>query len=123
MKLRIRGNSLRLRLTRTEVAAVAQKGAVVERTGFGGDTVFQYRLAVSDDASACTAALEKNTLEVTLPAGIAVPWATSETVSIEAEQALDNGSSLRILVEKDFACLVDRPGEDDSDAYPHPGEC
>jgi hypothetical protein len=26
----------------------------------------------------------------------------------------------RILVVKDFACLKDRPGEDDHDAFPNP---
>ena len=29
-------------------------------------------------------------------------WASSEQVSIDAEQLLDEGETLRILVEKDF---------------------
>ena len=46
----------------------------------------------------------------------------SEQVSIEADEALDDGDSLKILVEKDFACLAPREGEDETDMYPHPLE-
>jgi hypothetical protein len=49
-------------------------------------------------------------------------WATSEQVSIEANEALDDGDSLKILVEKDFACLAPREDEDETDMYPHPLE-
>ncbi|MGH8167708.1 MAG: DUF7009 family protein [Woeseiaceae bacterium] len=36
-------------------------------------------------------------------------------------QPLD-GDELSILVEKDFACLAPREGEDDSDKFPNPLE-
>ena len=49
-------------------------------------------------------------------------WADSEQVSIEAVQTIDDGSELKILVEKDFACLTPREGEDESDLFPHPEE-
>ncbi len=39
---------------------------------------------------------------------------------MKGEQLLDDGSMLDILVEKDFACLTKREGEDESDMYPHP---
>ena len=39
----------------------------------------------------------------------------------EGEQQHDNGDVLSILVEKDFACLAPREGEDESDMFPHPG--
>ena len=41
------------------------------------------------------------------------------------DQDVGGDEPLRILVEKDFACLVEREGEDDSDAFPHPdgGAC
>ena len=47
-------------------------------------------------------------------------WAESENVSIASEQLLDDGGQLKILVEKDFACLAPREGEDESDMFPHP---
>ena len=36
------------------------------------------------------------------------------------EQVLDDGSNLKILVEKDFVCLTGRDDEDESDMFPHP---
>ena len=33
---------------------------------------------------------------------------------------LDDGEKLSILIEKDFACLAPRAGEDEADMYPHP---
>jgi hypothetical protein len=40
-------------------------------------------------------------------------------VTLAHEQALPDGS-LRITLEKDFACLAPREGEDESDNFPHP---
>jgi hypothetical protein len=47
-------------------------------------------------------------------------WASTEKAGFETQQEIGNGKSLRILVEKDFACLERRDGEDESDAFPHP---
>jgi hypothetical protein len=47
-------------------------------------------------------------------------WASTEQVSIQGEQMLDEGGTLKILVEKDFVCLTGRDDEDESDMYPHP---
>ena len=43
-------------------------------------------------------------------------------MSIAAVETLDDGDLLKILVEKDFACLAPREGEDETDMYPHPQE-
>lgn len=45
--------------------------------------------------------------------------ASIEQVSIEAEEILDDGDHLKILLEKDFACLAPREGEDESELYSH----
>ena len=45
---------------------------------------------------------------------------STEQVAIAGEQRLDDGALLTLLVEKDFACLAPRPGEDESDMFPHP---
>lgn len=120
MKLRIRGNSVRLRLTRPEVAALAAEGEVSEHTAFGGGSRFSYALRSDPRATRVHAAFAEGSVSVTLPSRMAAEWAASEQVGIEAGQPADEGETLRILVEKDFACLAERPGEDDSDAYPHP---
>ena len=47
-------------------------------------------------------------------------WANSDEVSLLAHQENNSMNALRLLIEKDFACLITREGEDDSDAYPNP---
>ena len=118
VKLRIRGDSLRLRLTRGEVDQLRETGEVSETVHFGARDL-AYAL-VRGPVDAPTARFDADRIEIVLPAATADAWASSEQVGIEAEQALASGS-LRLLIEKDFQCLAPRGGEDDSDAFPNPG--
>ena len=121
MKLRIRDDSIRLRLERGEVDALANDGVVAARTHFGNGCEFRYRIESRSDISDAGASFADATLAVHLPAAAVAAWAGSEQVSIRARQAAGRGSELAILVEKDFACLAPRPDEDESDMFPHPG--
>lgn len=120
MKLRIRDNSVRLRLERSEVDALRDNGLVSARTGFPGGRDFRYTVESSPASVNPAAFLSDNELTVRLPETVVLGWANSEQVAIVGEQRLDDGSPLAILVEKDFACLAPRDGEDESDMYPHP---
>ena len=42
MKIRMRGNSIRLRLTQSESSRLSEMGEVEEVVGFGGDNNFVY---------------------------------------------------------------------------------
>jgi hypothetical protein len=120
MKLRIRGNSIRLRLTRGEVAEVAERGRVEDAIAFAPGQRLVYVLACGD-GDRLRARLDGARVEVTAPSAEARAWASSaERVGMEAEQPLEGGEVLRILVEKDFACLRPRKGEDDRDAFENP---
>jgi len=121
MKLRIRGDSVRLRLKRGEVDLLAAGKSIVEETRFPG-AVLSYRLDVTEDG-AVQAHLENNDLVIRLPTSEVSAWATTDEVSIMAEQDLAGGDKLTLLIEKDFSCL--EPGhhrdcEDDEDTFPHP---
>jgi hypothetical protein len=122
MKLRIRGNSLRLRLSRGEVNELAERGRVDDGIAFGGgpDARLGYSAVCVDDVSVLSARLGAGSIIVTLPGALARAWAASEDVGLEGEQSLGDGQVLRLLVEKDFACLTARTGEDDGDAFPNP---
>jgi hypothetical protein len=113
MKLRIRGNSLRLRLSRSEVAQLTRDGRVEDAISFGPSKL-TYVLAASD-VDRVSAAYESNRIVVTLPKNRADAWASSDD-----EVGIEHQGELGILVEKDWSCLKPREGEDDSDAYPHP---
>jgi hypothetical protein len=120
VKLRIRDNSIRLRLAQGEVAELRSAGVVSARTTFPGGRYLDYAVESSPANIRPQAFLSESTLTVRLPETTVLAWSGSEQVSIEAEQPLDDGDSLKILVEKDFVCLAPREGEDESDLYPHP---
>ncbi|MBX3206565.1 MAG: hypothetical protein KF764_15945 [Labilithrix sp.] len=118
MKLRIRGDSIRLRLSQGEVAALAEGGIVEESIGFGPDVALSYAIAFG--GTTLSATLSGPRVEVSVPADVARAWAASDAVGLEGAQDIGQGRTLRILVEKDFACLTTRPHEDDADAFPNP---
>ena len=120
MKLRIRDNSVRLRLTRGEVDTLRDTGLVEASTDFPGGRRFRYRVESSPAIVNPAAFCSDNEISVRLPETTVLAWASSEQVSIEGEQVLADGTKLRILVEKDFVCLTGRDDEDESDMYPHP---
>ena len=127
MKLRIRDNSIRLRLMRGEVDALKRDGIVSAQTDFPGGRTLSYRLESSPASVKTEAFLSAAEVTVRVPETLALAWASTEQVSIADEQQLADGQTLHILVEKDFACLAPREGEDESDMYPHPnadeGKC
>ena len=120
MKIRIKDNSIRLRLTRAEVDTMRDSGVVVSNTGFPGGRNFSYALESSPASVNPAAFYSDNEIRVRLPETVVLAWATTEQVSIDGEQTLDDGEKLSILVEKDFACLAPRPGEDEADMYANP---
>jgi len=120
VKLRIRDNSVRLRLTRGEVDTLRDEGLVSARTGFPGGREFHYVLESSPASVSPGAFLSDSVMTVRLPETTVLAWAATEQVSIQGEQLLEDGEKVGILVEKDFECLAPREGEDESDMYPHP---
>lgn len=120
MKIRIRDNTVRLRLTKTEVTVLAETGEVSCITDFGNGMLLTYRICKSDNSPGLSASFENNVITVMVPNEKVMHWANSEEISLMAEQKNKSGMPLRLLIEKDFACLVVRQGEDDSDAFPNP---
>lgn len=120
MKLRIKGNSLRIRLTKTEVNIIAATGYLEEETWFGSNR-FVYALQQVDEGDTLTAALEENKMIMFVPAALTKGWTTNNVVGFEANIPLANNKSLYLLLEKDFICLDDTT-EDQSDNYENPGK-
>ena len=125
MKLRLLEDSIRLRLSRSEVAAADEQGLVEGRTHFPDGSVFTFALEAlrsGSDASACYA---RDRLVVKLPAAEISAWANDDTaVSLHGELNLPVGGSLKLLVEKDFRCVTPRGDEDQSDLFQNPeGTC
>ena len=104
MKLRIKGNSLRLRLLRSEVETLASVGFVSEdiRFGTGTDQALRYTIATSGEVEELTAQFVENQILVLLPDSVAGDWTGSDQVGIEMTQKIDNDCSLTVVIEKDF---------------------
>ena len=120
VKLRVLDNSIRLRLTRPEVDQLGTAGIVSARVAFADDSRLEYTVESSPACVEPVASFSGGSLLVRLPETLVADWSGGEQVSIESEQALTEGGWLRILVEKDFACLSPREGEDESEMFPHP---
>ena len=121
MKLRIRGDSIRLRLSQPEVENLATEGRVVDAINFGANHRLEYAAVVDADADQVSASLSDSVVSVVLPQSIVDTWMDPTEVSIHGTQTLPGDATLSILVEKDFACLVPREGEDQENLFPNPG--
>jgi hypothetical protein len=120
MKLRIKGNSIRLRLTQTEAARLGEGKSVEETTQFSPTTKLSFIIQPAANHTLIEAAFENNQLKICIPASTLSEWANNNETGIEREQPIGNGDTLRLLIEKDFACLKPRAGEDESDTYANP---
>ena len=118
MKIRIKGNSVRFRLTKTEVAAFCKYGAHSESTYFA-DQKFTYSLVARQGIEHLQADYKDNTIRIYMPSSIRKTWEDSDVVGYNHKMKLPTGKELFLLVEKDFVCL-DETTEDQSDNYPNP---
>lgn len=118
MKLRIRGNSVRLRLSRGEVEAFDRDGRVEDAVSFAPGSRLTYAIERSL-VGAPSARLEDGQIVVMIPEALAGAWCRTEQVGIEGEQPTGDGETLRLLIEKDFTCLKTRSDEDEPDALPN----
>ena len=120
MKIRIRGNSVRFRLTKPEVEKLCTKGKIEETTSFP-DKNFHYRVELSDQNEQLSASYAEDCITIHLPRSKAEGWESNDLVGYEYYLQLNSGEQLFLLLEKDFTCLTDR-GEDESANYPNPKE-
>ncbi|MBS1597564.1 MAG: hypothetical protein JST75_05025 [Bacteroidetes bacterium] len=118
MKIRIKGNSLRYRLTRTEVEKFGATGYIEEKINFGENALY-YSLQRTDERE-LSATFENNRIIFFLPVFLIDKWINTDVIGFEYNMALSNSNeNLFLLVEKDFTCL-DKVEEDQSDNYPNP---
>ena len=115
MKLRISGNSIRLRLSMSEARVLVQNGKVHASCHIGG-SMLTYQISQSIDETGITASFLANIIEVTIPKKWLENWDNDERVGFEGSDA--NG--LYLLIEKDFQCMKPRQHEDESDLYLNP---
>jgi len=119
MKLRIRGNSVRIRVSKSELAQIEESGAAQDSVRFSAHSALIYRVEVKPGGR-IEAEFDGARLRIAVPRDDVARWLAPGEVSIEAEQQIGDGVVLKVLVEKDFACLAPRDSEDDSDLFDNP---
>ena len=120
MKLRVKGNSLRLRVAPSEMARLLDTGRIEETVRFASqpDAKLTYALEHVPAEQDISVRYRPQEVTVVLSTENARKWAQSEQVSVSG--TVDIGQeTLDLLVEKDFACL-DRSDEDDKDRFSNP---
>jgi hypothetical protein len=121
MKLRIQANSIRFRVTPTELHALATRGRIESavQLGVSSQDRLSYSLEISSERSVRMVYGDRSVCAV-LPENMVREWASTDQVGIEGFQPVANGGQLKILVEKDFKCLQPRSGESEVDRFPNP---
>jgi hypothetical protein len=121
MKLRIKNNSLRLRVSRSDLALLIRNGRVDSIISFteNADDKWTYAIEMRADFDSATLRYRPTEVRVLVPEAEAKAWAGSDQVGIYASIQLGQGQSLEILVEKDFACL-DLSDAENEDTFPNP---
>jgi hypothetical protein len=120
MKLRIKGNTLRLRVSRSEVARLIECGRIEETIQFAPqpEARLTYALEHSGAQQEVLVRYRAQEVAVLVPSETARLWAQSEQVGIYCNLRIGEGV-LEIAVEKDFACL-DGTDAENEDTFPNP---
>lgn len=115
MKIRIKGNTVRYRLVKSEVKQLQEKGFVEESTTFA-TSKFGYRLETKKEIESLEADFSNHTIIMYIPEKEAQLWYSSDRITYK-----NRFNDLTLLLEKDFVCL-DHTDEDQSDNYPNPNQ-
>ena len=120
MKLRIKSNSIRIRLTKTEVSTLANTGYLEDETLFANNK-FVYALQSIDNGNELSATMDTNKITMFVPAALIKDWPENNVTGFNAKMPVAENNSLYLLLEKDFVCL-DETTEDQSDNYENPNK-
>jgi hypothetical protein len=121
MKLRIKGNSLRLRVSRSELAQFQAGGRIEETIRFTAapEATLTYALESALRSSPVSVRYGSREVTVILSQDRARIWGAEDEVGVYTTLDMGPAGSLEVVVEKDFACL-DRSDEDNSDTFANP---
>ena len=122
MKVRLRKNTIRFRLTQGEAAQLLGTGIVNDITcfGTGDDQRLSYSVKADEHCERMTARIFANEIAVTVPADKLNEWLAGPQIELAGEQTIGVGETMKIRIEKDLSCLKPRPGKDDEDTFPNP---
>jgi hypothetical protein len=121
MKLRIKGNSLRLRVSRSELTRFLAGDEVAETIHFAAapEAKLTYALARGTQTNAAIVRYRPQEVTVLLSEEQAQRWSQNDQVGVYTLVDIAPEGLLELIVEKDFACL-DRSDADNKDTFANP---
>ena len=93
MKLRIKGNSIRIRLSKTEVDELVSGSSLQETTSFGKNS-FGYAVHPIDHGTMLTASYDMNTISFYVPEALLKNWSANSVVGFESKMPLEGSGHL-----------------------------
>ena len=121
MKIRILGNTIRLRLKVYEVEALRDQGLIEEVLAFGPSESNQLRFRIRTGEEAFAIEQQGTSITIIVPRSVAQAWTGTDLVGFDQTISTSMEREVYVLIEKDFACL-DGEREDEPGSYPNPIE-
>jgi hypothetical protein len=121
MKLRLQGSTLRLRVTRSELARL-QAGKRIEETVLfpnSSNASLRYTLEVGSHSQPVQVAMLSYQIVVSISEDQLTSWSGEHQVGIYASLPVSEETNLEVAIEKDFACL-DLSDRDNQDTFANP---
>ena len=113
MKIRLFGDSIRVRLTQVEVEALAAGGAIESVIPFPSEALTCYVQPIDGPLEARHAA---GRISILVPLAETIRWAASRDEGMYGS----SGETLRIAVEKDYNCIHKPDSPDNAGTFPNP---
>jgi hypothetical protein len=125
LKLRIKGNTLRLRVSRSEVAKLLAGDRVEDAVQFTSvlESRLSYGLEVTRQSKPVAIVWKPQSVTVLISQEQMKKWAIETEVGVYETVDLGSAGSLTVAIEKDFACL-NGSDEENADSFANPkAEC
>lgn len=119
MKIRIKGNSLRIRINKPEVDELCAGSKLQEHTQFPGGR-FSYTLERVEGGNNLQADFADGAINMLIPRQMAEGWNNNDVVGFSHHLDLPDGGQLFLLLEKDFKCIDNTMMEDQSANFDNP---
>ncbi|MNE51335.1 hypothetical protein D3C80_1459590 [compost metagenome] len=117
MKIRLKANTIRFRLDKNDIESLQQTGHAKEETTIaGGKLHFCIKAKPIDEAKI---KLDPFAIHLLYPEAQLLEWTSNEENGIYFSLTNEDGSELKITMEKDYKCLTTRD-EDESAAFDNP---
>ena len=121
MKLRIKGDSLRLRVSRSELDRFLRGERIEDTIHFSSEPEAKLTYSLENAVYGASTGVRYSIGHVTvlLSKDHARTWSDNNQVGIYTSVGIGSENSLELVIEKDYACL-DRSDEDNTDTFENP---